>query len=342
LTFPQEVLSVASSRGGLTVAAIGGVSWAAVPGDGGLIQGCYTKIGGVLRVIDTAKGEKCSSQLETAISWNQKGQKGDTGLPGAEGPAGATGPAGPAGPVGPQGASGAPGAKGDVGSTGSVGPAGPAGVAGVTGPKGDTGPMGPVGATGPVGPSGAAGPAGATGPKGDTGPAGPQGPAGSAGVGALSSLDQVNGLPCTTATFTGTTKVIYALAPDGSYDVSIKCLPPPPTSVRLTLLVRSVPPTLVCPQPGCTPPPPPVGSVSGDFTAVQCVGVPGSYAFSDGLALGVAVTRPCSFDIPTGTTIILTAAGTGSFGWGGACSGTASTCELTLTADTEADAIWTV
>ena len=38
----------------LAVAIAGGVAWASIPGDGGVIQGCYTKVGGVLRVIDTA------------------------------------------------------------------------------------------------------------------------------------------------------------------------------------------------------------------------------------------------------------------------------------------------
>lgn len=52
--------------------------------DGGVIQGCYTKIGGILRVIDSAKGERCLG-IEVPISWNQKGLKGDPGANGAPG-----------------------------------------------------------------------------------------------------------------------------------------------------------------------------------------------------------------------------------------------------------------
>jgi hypothetical protein len=49
-----------------------------------VIQGCYTKIGGILRVIDTAKAERCLG-IEVPISWNQKGLKGDPGASGAPG-----------------------------------------------------------------------------------------------------------------------------------------------------------------------------------------------------------------------------------------------------------------
>jgi hypothetical protein len=65
-------------------AVAGGVAWATIPGDGGVIQGCYTKVGGILRVIDTAKGERCFG-IELPITWNQKGPKGDPGATGASG-----------------------------------------------------------------------------------------------------------------------------------------------------------------------------------------------------------------------------------------------------------------
>jgi hypothetical protein len=61
---------------------VGGLTWAAIPGDGGVINACYGKVGGVVRVIDTAKREKCVTGLELPLSWNQQGQKGDPGTPG--------------------------------------------------------------------------------------------------------------------------------------------------------------------------------------------------------------------------------------------------------------------
>jgi hypothetical protein len=114
----------------------GSVALGAIPGAGGKIDGCYTKVGGIVRVIDKAKGEACGSKLETPLSWNQ------------------TGPSGPAGAAGPKGE------KGDIGLTGP------------SGEKGDAGPAGPAGAAGEKGDAGPAGPAGAAGEKGDAGPPG--------------------------------------------------------------------------------------------------------------------------------------------------------------------------
>jgi len=76
--------------GAIAIMLAGGVAWAAIPGDGGVIQGCYTKIGGILRVIDTAKGEHCLG-IELPISWNQKGPPGKDGADGAPGPQGPSG-----------------------------------------------------------------------------------------------------------------------------------------------------------------------------------------------------------------------------------------------------------
>jgi hypothetical protein len=53
-----------------------------------VINGCYLKVGGVLRVIDTARGQKCLTSLEVPISWSQQGPRGD---PGPAGPPGANG-----------------------------------------------------------------------------------------------------------------------------------------------------------------------------------------------------------------------------------------------------------
>jgi hypothetical protein len=63
------------------LASIGGVTYAAIPDGTGKINRCFTKIGGVVRVIDTEKAppERCNATFEAPISWNQ------TGPPGAQG-----------------------------------------------------------------------------------------------------------------------------------------------------------------------------------------------------------------------------------------------------------------
>lgn len=79
------------------VLATGGFAMAAIPDGNGVINGCYKKKKGTLRLVSSSK--KCKKS-ERAISWNQKGQ------PGA---AGAQGAAGQQGKQGEQGAQGAPG-----------------------------------------------------------------------------------------------------------------------------------------------------------------------------------------------------------------------------------------
>ena len=89
--------------GALVAAAVAAASaWAAIPAANGVINACYVKNIGLLRVID--EGKKCS-HIETPLAWNAQGPKGDTGPQGAQGQAGAAGPQGPAGPPGPAGAS---------------------------------------------------------------------------------------------------------------------------------------------------------------------------------------------------------------------------------------------
>jgi hypothetical protein len=89
--------------------AIGGVAYATIPSNN-VIDACYTKSGGTLRVID-ATVTKCAKS-ETALAWNvqgipgEKGEKGDTGDTGPQGPAGPQGPQGPQGPTGPAGPAG--------------------------------------------------------------------------------------------------------------------------------------------------------------------------------------------------------------------------------------------
>ena len=113
----------------ITAALAGGVAWATIPSSGGVINGCYQKNDGQLRVVDTAGACRAS---ELALSWSQTG------------------------PQGAQGAQGPQGAKGDTGATGAQGPQGEQGPRGFQGFQGLTGAQGPQGAQGPAGPAGAA------------------------------------------------------------------------------------------------------------------------------------------------------------------------------------------
>ena len=110
----------------VTVALAAGAAYATIPGSSGVINGCYGKQNGHLRVIDTETGQSCGN-FETPISWNQQGLKGDTGL---AGPPGAKGDKGDTGETGPAGAQGEKGDKGDPGPPGPVGPPGPGGLSG--------------------------------------------------------------------------------------------------------------------------------------------------------------------------------------------------------------------
>jgi type VI secretion system secreted protein Hcp len=79
-----------------TVAALGAgsaIAVAAIPGDDGSINGCYSKGNGDLRVVENAAD--CRKQ-ETPIKWSQRGPAGPQGEPGPKGDAGPAGPAGTA------------------------------------------------------------------------------------------------------------------------------------------------------------------------------------------------------------------------------------------------------
>jgi hypothetical protein len=54
-----------------------GLAYATIPGPGGVIQGCYAKSNGGLRVIDSPAAS-CTSK-ETALAWNQQGPTGPRG-----------------------------------------------------------------------------------------------------------------------------------------------------------------------------------------------------------------------------------------------------------------------
>jgi hypothetical protein len=60
----------------------GGIAFAAIPDEAGVIHGCYTTKGGVLRVIDS--GASCTTK-ETALDWNQTGPQGPPGSTGSAG-----------------------------------------------------------------------------------------------------------------------------------------------------------------------------------------------------------------------------------------------------------------
>ena len=111
------VLKSAARRQGLHVIACvavigligGGIASATIPSNN-VIDACYSKSGGALRVIDSSV--TACKQGETSLAWNVQGVKGD------QGPIGPEGPVGPAGPAGPPGADGADGADGQPGPAG--------------------------------------------------------------------------------------------------------------------------------------------------------------------------------------------------------------------------------
>ena len=127
---------------GLVVLALGsGVAFATIPGAGGVIHGCYSKLGGAVRVIDTGS----CRVTESPLNWSQTGPQGPQGPMGAEGAQGPQGPQGAKGDPGSQGPAGQQGPKGDTGSAGPAGPQGPQGTPGTAGQQGPAGPQGPAG-----------------------------------------------------------------------------------------------------------------------------------------------------------------------------------------------------
>ena len=65
------------ATGAVLLAVAAGIGYAAIPTNG-LINACYTKTNGGLRVIDPSVGQTCT-QKESALQWNQAGPKGDRG-----------------------------------------------------------------------------------------------------------------------------------------------------------------------------------------------------------------------------------------------------------------------
>jgi hypothetical protein len=200
----RKKLLRSATPGVVAAVLVTGIAWATIPGTGGVIQGCYGKTGGIVRIVD--KASQCLPNLEVAITWNQAGSKGDPGI---------------AGPKGNTGVAGAQGATGALGPTGPAGGAGPKGDTGAAGQQGSTGAVGAAGATGAAGPTGDSGPSG---PTGDSGPSGPTGPAGSGGEGS----------PCAVpGQWFGSADGLIKFTVQPSAIVSVTCLAP-----KLTLTVQ--------------------------------------------------------------------------------------------------------
>ena len=94
---------------GAVLAAGAAATIAAIPSADGVINGCYQKNVGNLRVIDPSKGDKCRPS-EIPIKWSQTGPRGATGRDRPGGPQGATGAEGS--DTGATGARGRPARKG--------------------------------------------------------------------------------------------------------------------------------------------------------------------------------------------------------------------------------------
>jgi hypothetical protein len=78
----------------MTVLLMSVIAFASIPGANGVINGCYAKSNGMLRVVDS--NEQCKPN-ETALNFNQTGPQGPQGIQGLQGADGATGATGSAG-----------------------------------------------------------------------------------------------------------------------------------------------------------------------------------------------------------------------------------------------------
>jgi hypothetical protein len=100
-------LTAALAGAAVCMVLVGGVAWAAIPGDGGVIQGCYDS-GGNVKVVEALPCPKGY----TAFQWNQQGPQGDPGPQGEKGEKGDPGADGADGAQGPTGPQGLPGVSG--------------------------------------------------------------------------------------------------------------------------------------------------------------------------------------------------------------------------------------
>jgi hypothetical protein len=74
-----------------------GITYAAIPDSNNVIHACRGRALGVVRIIDTERGERCT-RLEDPVEWNEQGPVGPIGPAGPAGRDGAVGPAGPSAP----------------------------------------------------------------------------------------------------------------------------------------------------------------------------------------------------------------------------------------------------
>ena len=82
----RTMLALGVLVGAISTALIGGIAWAAIPGPGGIIQGCYDA-GGNLKVVHALPCPK----NHTSLPWNQQGVPGTNGTNGTNGTAGVSG-----------------------------------------------------------------------------------------------------------------------------------------------------------------------------------------------------------------------------------------------------------
>lgn len=69
MTLPRPIKALTGLAALVAAMCGAGVVWASVPEPDGTIHACALKIGGLLRVIDPAAGQRCHRQLETPLSW---------------------------------------------------------------------------------------------------------------------------------------------------------------------------------------------------------------------------------------------------------------------------------
>ena len=138
-TYIRSRVLRATAIAGLSVAIAGGVAYATIPDGGKVYHACMLNNVGTIRLIDPTLPSsnlmsKCSSSLETPVSWSQAGPQGIQGPAGAAGKNGVDGKDGLNGKNGLDGKNGVDGRPGADGKDGAAGPAGAAGKdgAGIT------------------------------------------------------------------------------------------------------------------------------------------------------------------------------------------------------------------
>jgi hypothetical protein len=141
---------VAAAAGAIAATVAGGVAWAAIPGPGGVIQGCYDS-GGNVKVVEALP---CPRNY-TPFQWNQQGLQGLQGLTGDKGEPGAAGSDGVgATAVRQEPLAACPSGAGVLITAANGTSVLCDGMRGDQGPKGDAGDQGPRGEPGPPGPPG--------------------------------------------------------------------------------------------------------------------------------------------------------------------------------------------